>query len=98
MRSALLLAASAALFLASASVTEAEDAAAPSNNHGPKIAVQEWSFAPPFGTYDNAQLQRGFKVYQRICANCHAMRLMSYRNLGEPGGPQFSPKAVEILA
>ncbi len=26
------------------------------------------------------------------------MRLLSYRNLGEPGGPQFSPKAVEILA
>jgi cytochrome c1 len=26
------------------------------------------------------------------------MRLLSYRNLGEPGGPQFSPKAVEVLA
>jgi cytochrome c1 len=98
MRSALLLAASGALLLASATLSAAEDAAAPSNDHGPEIAAQEWSFAPPFGTYDNAQLQRGFKVYQRVCANCHAMRLMSYRNLGEPGGPQFSPKAVEILA
>jgi cytochrome c1 len=98
MRSPLLLAASGALLLASATLSAAEDAAAPSNDHGPEIAAQEWSFAPPFGTYDNAQLQRGFKVYQRVCANCHAMRLMSYRNLGEPGGPQFSPKAVEILA
>jgi cytochrome c1 len=98
MRSALLLAASGALLVASATSGAAEDAATSSNNHGPEIAAQEWSFAPPFGSYDNAQLQRGFKVYERVCANCHAMRLMSYRNLGEPGGPQFSPKAVEILA
>jgi cytochrome c1 len=98
MRSALLLAASGAFFLASATSGAAEDAATPSNTHGTKIAAQEWSFAPPFGSYDNAQLQRGFKVYQTVCANCHAMRLLSYRNLGEPGGPQFEPKAVEVLA
>jgi cytochrome c1 len=98
MRSALLLAASGALLLASASVTAAEDAAAPSNDHGPKIAAQEWSFAPPFGTYDNAQLQRGFQVYKEICSSCHSMRLLSYRNLGEPGGPGFSPEAVATLA
>jgi cytochrome c1 len=66
--------------------------------HGPKIAPQSWSFAPPFGTFDNAQLQRGFQVYRDICAGCHSMRLLSYRNLGEPGGPEFSEKAVEALA
>ncbi|MGH6737400.1 MAG: cytochrome c1 [Methyloceanibacter sp.] len=68
------------------------------NGHGPEIAAQSWSFAPPFGTYDRAQLQRGYRVYKDICANCHSMRLLSYRNLGEPGGPEFSPKAVEVLA
>ena len=68
------------------------------NNHAPEIARQSWSFSPPFGTYDNAQLQRGFEVYRSVCANCHAMRLLSYRNLGEPGGPEFSPKAVEAIA
>ena len=67
-------------------------------NHAPEIAHQSWSFAPPFGTYDNAQLQRGFQVYKDVCASCHSMRLLYYRNLGEPGGPEFSPKAVEILA
>ena len=87
--SAFRLAAAAAVMLACAGATAAE---------GPEIARQDWSFLPLFGTYDNAQLQRGFKVYQTICANCHSMRLLSYRNLGEPGGPQFSPKAVEILA
>jgi cytochrome c1 len=73
----------------------AEDAG---NGHGPEIKAQEWSFAPPFGHYDRAQLQRGYRVYKDICANCHSMRLLSYRNLGEPGGPEFSEKAVDVLA
>jgi cytochrome c1 len=67
-------------------------------NHAPEIAPQSWSFSPPFGTYDDAQLQRGFEVYRNICANCHSMRLLSYRNLGEPGGPEFPPKKVEEIA
>jgi cytochrome c1 len=64
----------------------------------PVIESQEWSWAPPFGRFDRAQLQRGYKVYQRVCANCHSMNLLSYRNLGEPGGPQFSEAAVKALA
>jgi cytochrome c1 len=67
-------------------------------DEAPDVAAQDWSFAPPFGTFDNAQLQRGFHVYRDVCANCHSMNLLSYRNLGEPGGPEFSPKAVEALA
>lgn len=73
----------------------AEEAA---NNHAPEIKAQDWSFSPPFGMYDQAQLQRGFHVYKSVCSNCHSMRLLSYRNLGEPGGPHFSEKAVETLA
>jgi cytochrome c1 len=72
--------------------------AAPPPGHEPEIAHQSWSFAPPFGTYDNAQLQRGFQVYKEVCSNCHSMRLLSYRNLGEPGGPEFPPAAVKTLA
>jgi len=67
-------------------------------DHAPQITTQEWSFDPPFGSYDRAQLQRGFHVYKQICSNCHSMHLLTYRNLGEPGGPQFSPKDVETLA
>jgi cytochrome c1 len=67
-------------------------------NHAPKIESQSWSFTPPFGSFDRAQLKRGFQVYQGVCAGCHSMRLLSYRNLGEPGGPEFSPKAVEAIA
>ena len=66
--------------------------------HAPKIAAQDWSFTGPLGTYDNAQLQRGYNVYKTVCANCHSMRLLSYRNLGEKGGPEYSPEAVKVLA
>jgi cytochrome c1 len=94
-KTSLALAAALALAVSPPLAASAEEAG---NNHAPEIASQSWSFAPPFGTYDNAQLQRGFQVYKEVCASCHSMRLLSYRNLGEPGGPQFSPKAVEILA
>jgi cytochrome c1 len=68
------------------------------DNHPPEIAHQSWSFSSPFGTYDDAQLRRGFEVYRQVCSNCHSMRLLSYRNLGEPGGPEFPAKKVEEIA
>jgi ubiquinol-cytochrome c reductase cytochrome c1 subunit len=51
-----------------------------------------WSFEGPFGRFDQEQLQRGYKVYHDVCSSCHAMHLMSYRNLGQPGGPFYDPK------
>ena len=64
----------------------------------PEIVAQDWSFNGPFGTFDQGQLQRGYKVYREVCSNCHSMRLLSYRNLAEPNGPELSPAAVEALA
>jgi len=52
----------------------------------------EWSFNGPFGKFDTAQLQRGYKVYREVCSACHAMHLLSFRNLGEKGGPFYDPK------
>ncbi|HEY0052133.1 MAG TPA: cytochrome c1 [Caulobacteraceae bacterium] len=49
-----------------------------------------FSFDGPFGTFDAAQLQRGYRVYREVCAACHSMSLMSFRNLGQPGGPFYS--------
>jgi cytochrome c1 len=60
--------------------------------------AQKWSFAGPFGTFDRAQLQRGFKVYKEVCAACHSMKLLSFRNLGEKGGPEFSAGQIKTLA
>jgi ubiquinol-cytochrome c reductase cytochrome c1 subunit len=51
-----------------------------------------WSFEGPFGRFDQEQLQRGYKVYHDVCSACHAMKLMSYRNLGQQGGPFYDPK------
>jgi cytochrome c1 len=97
--SSMLRTASCLLALALPVAAFAKDQAAPeAPNEAPEIAHQSWSFSGPFGTYDNAQLQRGFQVYKEICSNCHSMRLLSYRNLGEPGGPEFPPKAVQALA
>lgn len=58
---------------------------------------QSWSFSGLFGTYDRAQLQRGFQVYKQVCASCHAMDLLSYRNLMQPGGPEFSEEQARAI-
>jgi ubiquinol-cytochrome c reductase cytochrome c1 subunit len=52
----------------------------------------KWSFNGPFGKFDQAQLQRGYKVYREICSACHSMQLVSFRNLGDKGGPFYDPK------
>lgn len=48
-----------------------------------------WSFAGPLGELDKASMQRGYQVYREVCAACHSMNLLTYRNLGEPGGPFY---------
>ena len=57
-----------------------------------------WSFSGPFGLYDRAQLQRGFKVFREVCANCHGLKLLSFRDLADPTGPGFSPAQVAAIA
>jgi ubiquinol-cytochrome c reductase cytochrome b/c1 subunit len=57
-----------------------------------------WSFSGPFGTFDRAQLQRGYKVYKEVCASCHSAALLKFRNLSQPGGPEFTPGQVTALA
>lgn len=59
---------------------------------------QSWSFAGPFGTFDQAQLQRGFKIYKEVCSTCHSMNLLSFRNLAEPGGPGFTEAQAAAIA
>jgi ubiquinol-cytochrome c reductase cytochrome b/c1 subunit len=58
----------------------------------------EWSFAGPFGTFDRAQLQRGYKVYKEVCSACHSMKYVHYRNLTEPGGPGFTVEQAKAFA
>ncbi len=55
-----------------------------------------FSFEGPFGTFDRQQLQRGYKVYNKVCSNCHSMNLVSFRNLAEAG--IFNEAEVKALA
>jgi ubiquinol-cytochrome c reductase cytochrome b/c1 subunit len=64
----------------------------------PEPPMVDWSFAGPFGKFDRAQLQRGFKVYREVCANCHSLSLVSFRNLSEKGGPGYSEAQASAVA
>lgn len=55
---------------------------------------QHWAHQGAFGTYDKAALQRGFQVYKQVCAACHGMKLLSYRNLAGIGYNEDEIKAI----
>jgi ubiquinol-cytochrome c reductase cytochrome c1 subunit len=58
----------------------------------------DWSFKGLFGKFDRGALQRGYQVYTEVCSSCHSMKYLSYRNLSEKGGPEFSEEAVKAIA
>jgi len=58
----------------------------------------QWSFNGIFGTFDRASLQRGYQVYQEVCSGCHSVQHLSYRNLSEKGGPEFSIEEAKAIA
>ncbi|MEM8811853.1 MAG: cytochrome c1 [Pseudomonadota bacterium] len=62
------------------------------------INHQEWSFAGPFGRFDKAQLQRGYKVYREICSACHGLSLVPFRALGENGALGFTEDEIKAIA
>jgi ubiquinol-cytochrome c reductase cytochrome c1 subunit len=88
----------------------AQDAASPDAAAAPEAAaetphfpleqpeLQRWSFAGPFGRFDTAQLQRGYQVYKEVCASCHSMHYVAFRNLADKGGPHFTEDQVKALA
>ena len=64
----------------------------------PQPPREKWSFSGPFGKFDRAQIQRGFKVYREVCQNCHGLTLLAFRNLAESGGPGFTPAQAAAIA
>ena len=63
----------------------------------PNPPREPWTFSGVFGTFDRAQLQRGFKVYREVCQACHQLKI-PFRTLAQNGGPQFSVAQVTALA
>lgn len=66
--------------------------AAPAGVIPPK---RDWSFTGYFGSFDRGELQRGLQVYAEVCASCHSMNLLSYRNLEMLG---YTPEQVKAFA
>ena len=58
----------------------------------------DWSFKGLFGKFDRAALQRGYQVYTEVCSSCHSMKYLSYRNLAEKGGPEFTIDQAKAIA
>lgn len=67
-------------------------------NEGAAIEREAWSFSGFKGKYDKEQLRRGFQVYQSVCSNCHGLNRIYFRNLAQPGGPEFPEESVKALA
>jgi len=54
-----------------------------------KMEHKHWHFNGAFGTYDRAAMQRGYQVYREVCAACHQLKHLSFRHLGDKGGPFY---------
>ncbi|MEM7073273.1 MAG: cytochrome c1, partial [Pseudomonadota bacterium] len=57
--------------------------------------VHDWSWTGLFGTYERASAQRGLQVYVEVCAACHGLNLVAYRNLADLG---YTPEAIKAFA
>ncbi len=61
----------------------------------PTPPTQQWSFERIFGTYDLAAAQRGFQVYSEVCAACHSLTFVHYRQLSGIG---LTPEQIKAVA
>lgn len=52
----------------------------------------------PFGTFDKAQLQRGYAVYANVCASCHSLKHVAFRDLEQLGYNKAEVKAIAAKA
>lgn len=86
------------VFVLFVAAIQPREASAPAP-HGLEPERIHWSFSGPLGggvlgTYDNQQLQRGFQVYKEVCAACHSLNLVAFRNLQEIGFSEAEVKAI----
>lgn len=54
-----------------------------------KMEHVHWHFDGLTGSYDRAAMQRGYQVYREVCASCHQLKYLSFRHLGDKGGPYY---------
>ena len=62
------------------------------------LLKNKWTFKGMFGKFDRGELRRGYQVYNEVCSGCHSIQFLSYRNLSEEGGPEFSLEDAKNIA
>ncbi|MEZ5815156.1 MAG: cytochrome c1 [Alphaproteobacteria bacterium] len=60
----------------------------------PAPEAQDWHFSGPLGTFDRPALQRGLKVYREVCAACHSLKRIAFRNLEDLGYDESQTKTI----
>lgn len=72
------------------------DPAKPSAEHEFHLKPQHLALASdgPSGHFDRQQVQRGFQVFKEVCAACHSIRLVSFRDLQKIGYNEAEVKAI----
>lgn len=59
--------------------------AAMASGGGHELPAQKWPHAGPLGKFDQAAARRGLQVYREICASCHGLKYIAFRNLAGIG-------------
>ena len=60
----------------------------------PAPIQRSWQHDGMFGTFDRAAAQRGFQVYREVCAGCHGVEYLAFRNLTELGFDEDTVAAI----
>ena len=71
----------AALGVASAAGFGAYALAEEESEHGLHAPDYPWNHEGYFSSYDHASIRRGHQVYQQVCAACHSVQQIHFRNL-----------------
>jgi len=59
------------------------------------LIKQNWPFDGFFGRFDQSSIQRGFQVYREVCAGCHGIKYIAYRDLANVG---FTTDEIKSIA
>ncbi|MGB0844700.1 MAG: cytochrome c1, partial [Alphaproteobacteria bacterium] len=61
---------------------------------GAALEKQHWSFDGMTGSFDKKQLARGFEVFKEVCAACHGLNYVAFRNFVDMGFTEDEVKAI----
>jgi ubiquinol-cytochrome c reductase cytochrome c1 subunit len=63
--------------------------------HGLESPHYPWSHKGAFDAFDHASIRRGFQVYTQVCAACHSLQYIHYRDLV---GVAYTEEEAKALA